>query len=699
MPEQVTDEQKQDERRADEAVISEAMDRFKLCEEAEHDIRAAALDDLEFLAGDQWPIYAKRERERDRRPMLVVNRLDQFVQHITNAQRQNRVSSKVIPVDDRADIDTAEVRQGLIRHIEYNSRADYAYDTAEFYAVAMGWGGWRLDRRYCHPRTHDQDIIIRRIRNPFQMYLDPSHEEPDGLDSEFGFLMADFTKQEYQRTFPDSDLASARDWQSLGDHPADWLKDDGVRVVEYFYKKYRRDKVLLLRGPGGMMEMLASEIPQELTRGWSVARERETQIPTINICKLNAVEVLEKSTWPGQHINLVKVTGHELDLNGRLILKGIVRNLKDAQRQYNFMLSAQTEAIDASKGQVVVSEGQLENHEAEWAELSKRKLLVYKDTSVEGKPAPQPTRLPANVSIPAMTEARLLAAEDLKALTGVYDAALGARSNEQSGKAIISRQQQTDTANFHFPDNLTRSIGHSARMINDAMPSVYDGARVVRIIGEDDSHKVVKINQEFDEGGEKRNYDFSVGKYDVIATAGPSFQSRRQEGAQLLIQLAQTPAGAALMTAAPDLVMKTLDIPYAQEISDRLKKTLPPNLQDQEEDGAEKVPPQVQQRLAALMQQHEVLTQALNAATQKLETDGVKAESQERIEAAKRLLEQRKLDIEERKLDIELAKIESNEAIKALELKIETLMAQMQVNVDAEAREADRAAEAISSES
>jgi len=684
------------DKKRDKDVIEAAKEHFNLCEEGESDNREGGLDDLIFLAGEQWSAWAKQERLRDHRPMLVVNRLDQFVQHITNSQRQNRVSAKVIPVDDKADIETAEVRQGLLRHIEYNSRADYAYDTAEFYAVAMGWGFWRLARRFCHAHTFDQDLFVERLRNPFQGYLDPSHDQPDGSDAEFGFITVDFTKEEYERQFEASDLAGAKDWAGIGDNPGDWLKDAQARVVEYFTKEYRKDTLYLVRGPSGVEEVLKSEMPETLPQGFEVARERDTQVPTVKIYTLNAIEILEEEEWPGQHIPLVKVIGNELDVNGKLTLKGIVRNLKDAQRQYNFMLSAQAEAIDASKGQVLVEEGQLEGHESEWQDMSKRKVLTYKGVNVNGKPLGPPVRLVPNVSIPAMTEARMLAADDLKALTGVYDAALGARSNETSGTAINQRQQQTDTANFHFQDNLTRSVGHSTRMLNDAMSHVYDGERVIRIIGEDDAHRVVKINQDFTENNETKRYDFAVGKYDVVCTAGPSFQSKRQQASELLVGLAKV--APQIMVVAPDYVMKSIDVPYGQEIADRFKKMLPPQLQEQE-DGDQKVPPEVQQKLAALMQQHELLTQALNDANQKLESKSVETESKERVEAAKLALEQQRLALEERRLDMEMAKLHeqlnSAESIALLKAEVDAIKVGLNLDAQAAAQEAGAAAEAM----
>ena len=338
-----------------------------------------------------------------------------------------------------------------------------------------------------------------------------------------------------------------------------------------------------------------------------------------------------QTSWPVPSIPIFKITGHELNVNGRTILKGIVRNLKDAQRQYNIMVTAQTEAtMDA--GTVVTVEGQTEGHEAEWATRNTKNpsVLTVKPTSIAGQPAPMPTRLHPDPTVQAKSEARMMAADDLKALSGIYDAALGSQGNETSGRAIFSRQQQSDTANFHFQDNLTNTIGCSTKMIVDLIPFIYTKKMTVRIIGEDDTHKMVPIYQPYDKNGKTVVHDFSVGKYDVICTAAPSFATRRREGAEAWINLvAQAPV---LMNAAPDLIIKSLDIPYAKEISDRLKKTLPPQLQDAQ-DGQPEVPPEVAQKLQQYGQMVEALTQQVNKLTDEQKAKTAQLESQERIAA------------------------------------------------------------------
>lgn len=648
-------------------ILRIARERFQLVVEAESEIRKDGLEDLEFRAGHQWPSELKQERDLDARPCLTINRIPQFIRQITNDQRQNRPSIKVFPIDDKADVDTAKILQGLVRHIEYNSNADVAYDTAFEGAVIKGFGYFRVITDYTDPMSFDQEILIKRIRSAFSVYLDPNSKEPDGSDANWGFIFEDITKDDYIAEYGDSDLASMQDWSSIGDQVPGWVTNSTVRVAEYFYKDYKTiDLVLLSNGES----FEKSKLPKLLPLGITIINERKSRVPVIKWCKLNGVEVLQERDWLGKYIPIIPVYGDELDINGKRILEGVVRHAKDSQRMYNYWASTETETITlAPKAPFVVAEGQItKEQEPIWKTANRKNhaYLQYKPTSLGGQPVGAPQRNAFEAPVQAITNARMQAADDMKATTGIYDSALGAQSREISGVAIRGRQAQSQTSNFHFIDNLTRSIRHLGRIVIDLIPKVYDTARTARIIGEEGSQEIVKINQIFQHKGEEKYFDFSIGKYDVAVETGPSYATKRQEAVASMLDLVRSYPQIA--QTIPDLLVKNMDWQGASEIAERLKKTLPPGVAEDNQDQ-KPLPPEVQNQMNQMNQMIEQLTHHLNEANDKIKTKSIELESRERIEFAKIEADMKK----------ELAKLQGQAAIMTYQQELADLSRRLQL--------------------
>jgi hypothetical protein len=648
-------------------LIATAHARFSLAQEAETEIRKLALEDKKFRAGEQWPEEIRARREQDGRPCLVINKAPQFVTQITNDQRQNRPSIKVNPVDDQADVETAKIYQGLIRHIESNSGADAARDNAFEGAVTGGFGYYRVITQYVSPMSFDQEILIKRIANEFSAILDPFCQEPDGSDAEWGFVFEYVPQDEYKRRYPQSKLAGNGEWDAYGASRPDWFKDGDARVTEYFYKVYQ-PRTLCLLSTGDVVfkeecEQMAAIITARTGQPVTVTKERVAQIPSVKWCKLNACEVLEETDWPGQYIPIIPVYGNELNIDGKRVLEGVIRHAKDPARMYNYWASAETEAIAlAPRTPWIMYAGQDEGYEAEWATANTRNhsVLKVKPVSIGGQPAPLPQRNSFEPAVQAITQARMLAADDMKSTTGLYDAARGAQSNETSGRAILARANQAQTGNFHFTDNLTRAIRYEGRILLDLIPKVYDAARAVRILGEDGEAEIIRINEVFERKGEKVRYDLGVGKYDVTVSTGPSYASKRQEAASSMLELSKV--SPQVMGVAGDLVVKNMDWPGAHEIADRLKKTLPPGLADDPKDQ-KPLPPQVQaqmQQMGAMLQKFQKdNSDLLMEREQRL----VEIESRERIEM-------KKLEVE---LAIETAKIDAKDSLALLSHEIASI--------------------------
>lgn len=648
-----------DSKKSNEDVLETAKKRFDLAVEAEADIRKEALDDLKFRAGDQWDDQIKNQRELENRPCLTINRLPQFIRQVTNDQRQNRPSIKVSPVDDQADIETAKVLQGIIRHIEYNSNADAAYDTAFEGCATKGLGYFRITTDYVSPTSFEQEILIKRIKESFSVYLDPYYQEPDGSDANWGFIFEDVNWDDYKAQYGDSEMASKTECSSIGDQAPSWANEETCRVAEYFYKEFEKETIAQLSDGSVSLKKDLPQAPEMLPDGLKVIAERETVIPKIKWCKINAVEILEETDWPGLWIPIVPVLGDELVIEGKRILEGIVRHAKDPQKMYNYWATSETETIAlAPRAPFIGAEGQFEGHEEVWktANTKSHAYLEYKPTTIAGQIAPAPQRNVIEPPVMAITNARVQSSEDLKATTGIYDAALGNRSNESSGIAIQRRNVQAQTSNFHYIDNLTRSLRHAGRILVDLIPKIYDTPRVQRIIGEDGEEEMIRINEIFEHKGKPTLFQLGKGKYDVTVSTGPSYATKRQEAVDSMLSLTQSYPKVA--EVAGDLMVKNMDWPGANDVAERLKKTIPPELLDQE--GEQDIPPQIKQQMMQMNQVIEQMTQALNEANEKVNNKTLELESKERIEFAKMELDYKK----------EMAKLDSSEALEAFRAEV-----------------------------
>jgi len=640
-------------------VLAEMRKRMAMAQSAYSNSRSAELDDLRFMAGSpdnnwQWPqdVLATRGSVQGQtvnaRPCLTINKLPQHVRTVTNEQRQNRPSGKVIPADDRADPQVAEIFDGIVRHIEYMSDADVAYDTACENQVTFGEGFIRLLTEYCDEDTFDQDIRIGRIRNAFSVYMDPMIQDPCGSDARYCFITQDLTTQEFERMFPDATPITSLRSSAVGDGSMGyWLNENTVRIAEYFY--IVEERATLNMYPGGVTAFADSpEAKQMEMMGMEPMRTRESTQKRVKWMKTNGFEVLEEQDWAGKWIPVIRVIGNEFEVDGEIHISGLVRNAKDAQRMYNYWVSQEAEMLAlAPKAPFIGYGGQFEGYEQQWRTANTQNwpyLEVNPDaTDGAGNAFPLPQRAQPPMAQQGLIAAKMGAADDIKATTGQYDPSLGATSNERSGRAILARQAQSDTGTYHYVDNLARAIRHVTRQIIDLIPKIYDTQRIARIIGIDGQTGMAKINpmqQEpvreiRDEAGVviEKIYNPGVGKYDVVVTTGPSYLTKRQEAMDAMSQILQ--GSPQLWAVAGDLFVKNMDWPGSEELAERLRKTIDPKLlQDQDNPALQAANQQIQtlmQEMGAMQQMLQNVAQSMEA--QKMRVDTFKAESEAEIKA------------------------------------------------------------------
>ena len=631
-------------------LLEEAKDRFKLAEEAWSDNRKAFVEDLEFRMGKQWPDAIVDEREKSGRPCLVVDKVQQYIRQVVNDGRQNRPSIKVRPVDDYGDDDVAEVFQGIIRHISDRSNADEAYDTALDHSVTGGFGFIRVLTEYAHEKTFNQEICIARVRNPLSVYLDPNCTKADGSDAQWGFFIDTIQKDAFKSQFPD---AEKTDWTTDGELYGDgWIQEDNVIVVEYFYKQEVTAKLHLLQDGTSVTE---DEYQRAVDNGVQVpgiVSSRDIKTHKVKWAKLSGAEILEERDWPGKYIPIIPVYGNEYDLEGKVIYTGLIRPAKDAQRLYNYSRSAFAERVALTpKAPYIAAAGQVESYpEWETANTENHSVLRYDPIDVNGTAVGAPQRQAASDIPSGFAQDMQLSEHDIQSAIGMYAASLGQASNEKSGKAILARQREGDVATFHYMDNLNRAIRHLGRILVDLIPKIYDSNRVVRVLGEDGAATPVRLDPMQPEAVRKEGsnaiYNLSVGEYDVSVSAGASYTTKRQEAAEAMVQLTQ--ANPQLMTVIGDLMIRNMDWPGADEIADRLKLMLPPQLA-QAEESEDEIPPQIQAAMQQMQEQMQQMDQAIQQREQAIQ------QMQQELKAKEDASE-----IEEKKVEIDAYNAETN---------------------------------------
>lgn len=626
-------------------LLRDMRKRFDEACVAEEENREKAVEDLRFAYTDdgQWESKAKKIREG--RPCYTFNKIRGAIRQVVNDQRQSRPGIKVRAVDDRGDPEMAEVLNGMIRNIESTSNAEFAYDNGFEYAVGGGFGAWRVTTQYADEETFDQECCIKPIRNPFTVYFDPSAKFYDKRDAGFCFVTEMLSEEEFTERYPDASMLNF-DMSGAGERYEQWYTDKKVRVAEYWLKKEVEKRILQL-SDGAVVEADKDfdSIRDELAAaGITVVRERKVRVQKVFQYVVSANEVLQGPTeWPGKYIPIVPVYGECIDIEGEMFYSGLVRWSKDAQRSYNYHRSTMVELIDLQpKTPLQLTPAMIKGHEKMWKESNRRNLPFLLYNTDPASPTGKPYReRPADIPAAYLQEAQI-ASDDIKSTTGIYDASLGQRSNETSGKAILARQREGDVATFAFTDNLSRSIQYTGEILVDLIPKIYDTERVVRILGEDGGEKFAQINREVidQQTGQKVKYnDISAGRYDVTVTTGPSYTTKRLEFVDMWMNMAQSTPELAQMTL--DLWARSLDMPHADEIHKRVRKMLISQgiVEPESEEEMPQPDPQQQaaqeagiRKLFAEVQKLEMGNAKTAAETQKLQSgaqiDGMKAQAE-----------------------------------------------------------------------
>lgn len=556
-----------------EDFLKDAKDRYKESVAGWDHIYREASSDIKFVYDvdeGQWPYNIRQQREKDGRPVLTVNKLQKYVRQNRGSQMMNRPRMKVIPVDSNSDPQMAELYNGLIRQIEYLSRAEIAYDTAYNHSISGSIGFFRINTQYEDFDSFNQEITIKRVLNPLSIHFDPYAQEFCLEDAQYCFVEDLISKEQFKKLYPKAEIQDF-DSSSTAQLFGDWLKSDKVRVAEYYYKDTKTRKLVQLEG--GQVIPIDKKLTMDAIKaaGGKIVRERTVEIPVVKWAKINGVEKLEETEWAGSGIPIIPVFGDEVVSEGKRYYLSLARGAKGPQQMYNYWCTAATETVAlAPKMPFIVDHRQIKGFENEWEDANTQNRMYIRYNAIAGlqKPSREPqAQMPA-----AIINMMQNTAFDIEDHLGMYEASMGKESNERSGKAITARVAQADKGTYTYAQNLTWAIIAAGRQIIELIPKIYDTERALRIMGEDGTHGVVEVNKPvlMADGSTGKANDLSVGKYDLIATIGASYSSKRQEMVQAMIESMQYAPTLAPYIAP--LIFKYSDWPGAEEVASAIQQ-------------------------------------------------------------------------------------------------------------------------------
>lgn len=674
-----------------DTVVETAKKRFAQAKEFYGAQRMLAIADTEFVMGDsdngyQWPDQIQSSQDASVR--LTVNVTAQHCNQIINNIRENRPQAVVTVADSKGHEQAAEVFEGMIRAIQRDGSGDDATDCAAEHAVYGGEGYWYIVPEYDTDDSVDQVLRRKIIQNPNLVYIDPYCKELDKSDAEWGFVFEDVTREEFERLHPDIDPAS---WSEEGQRGG-WADKTTVRIAAYCYCEHTKETLYI--APDGT-PIKQKDIPQGIdTTGW---KSRVVDIKKWKWCKLVGGEdkPVDETDWLGKYLPIIAVVGKELNINGEVIRKGVVRDLKDPARMLNYAYSAtvQTLALQNKIPYMAAAEA-IKGYEMQWAQanMSNDAYLPFNAYTDEGDPLPKPERQQPAVMPGAQIQLLQLSTEQMQAASGQQNVNFGIKSEAQSGIGIQRLKVQGDIATFHFPDNLARALKYEVRVLLDAIPKYYDTNRMVNIVGLDDNTQQVVLapdmNSPYHEDQGRKAFNPKIGRYDVTIKVGASYATQRQAAAEFMsnaVQSAKDPATASVLTY---LAFKYQDMPGAAEADKMLKVLLPQPIQQQMESDkqGQPIPPEVQQQLQEQQQHLEQATQTMQAMEQRIKDAEsgeqtkqmeIQAKTQREQEALQAKREQAQADYQ---LTLEKAQLD-NQAKKemaAMDLEAKKEIAEMQ---------------------
>lgn len=617
------------------------------------DIRDEGAIDMRHASGDPWDPKDRKAREDAGRVCISLDELGQYTNQVVNEVRANKRAIKFAPVGNGANDDSAEFYADKMREIEYRSRAQIAYTTAFENAVQRSYGFCRVNTRYEHSRSTNQDIWIDPVHNPDLITPDPYALMPDLSDMKHCWVREPWTREDFNRRWPKHKIEGKAVNDLAKDAPS-WVTDRQVWVSEHWKIRTTKRKLLIVQTqapqqPGNVLNL--QQAPQDDVQGifedelkgqpvpGQVLTTREVDDPSVYQCLTNGVEKLEETPWRGKYIPIIACLGKVIYLDqgagSKRKILSMIRLARDPYMLYCYYRTCELELVGMTpKFPYFARRGSLKPDQllALQKSLHEPVAVIEVENMVDGlmgQPPEFPVRQPYEPPIQALEVGAEAARRAIQAAIGQSPLPTQAqRRNEKSGVALKRIEEAGQRGSFHFTDHYLDMITHVGIVCEDLIDKIYDTKRKVGVRRANDTAEVISINDPND-----KDSISTKGDHLVTVSTGPSFESERDAASDFADTLAQlSPETFALL--GPFIVkLKNLG-PLGDEMAELLETMQPPQVQQLRASKAKPGDPaQVQQELMSTKAQLQQVMQAAQQMQKDLETDAAK--QQATIEKAK----------------------------------------------------------------
>lgn len=611
-------------RERQEALIDGFKKKFKKWHDFENDFVSQFQDDIRFTHGDSvnmWQWDQQIVSERGNKPSLTMNVTRIHCYLITNEFRRNPPSIAVKPTGLGANGESAKTWGGLIREIARASNASAIYLKQGENMVQGGVGYWRVKAEFESDMSFEQVLRIRNVADATKCGLDPDRTEPDGCDARWGFVYEDLPNEQVEEEYPrDEDEIGVTNAVTGTLNAYTWVSKDKTRVLEWYeIESYEDELVGFVGDDGQQVCQYRSKIPESLLDDILRApttQRRDVLRKRVMWYKVVGDRIVRHYPVPGKYIPIVMVTGEEVVVEGQLDRKGLTRNLMDPQRNMNYWISSAAEQVALQSKVPYIGPKRAFENNPQWADANNQNYayLPYNDYDEENKrPINAPQRPQQPVVADAYIKGLTLSENYLRDISGQQENTEGKEDNAISGRAILARKAQGSLATYNYPDALAQAVAYTGKIILSAAPEVYDTPRLIRILHPDGKEADVNLNpmqqvaqttgpKPGEEDTDVVSFNPSIGTYDVEVTSGPDYETQRQWAVEAMSNIVASNKD--LWGSVGDLLVQNMDFPGADEMAERLRRTINPAILGEG-------PTPNEQQLTAQMQQMQKLLETM----------------------------------------------------------------------------------------